>query len=172
MFDATLGMSLDATGWENIHMCGRLWGLTRGQVEDSLADIVEFTELGDYLSVPVRTYSTGMLLRLAFAIATVRSPEVLLIDEVIGVGDASFFGKAFTRLQGVIERSSILFVASHADAILRLLCTKAIWLQNGTLMAYGDINEVIPAYRGAQGTHDPQQPAADPALVPQEAAQL
>jgi ABC-2 type transport system ATP-binding protein/lipopolysaccharide transport system ATP-binding protein len=172
LFDATLGMSMDATGWENIRMCGRLWGLTRSQVEDSIADIVGFTELGEYLSVPVRTYSTGMMLRLAFAIATVRAPDVMLIDEVIGVGDARFFEKAFARLRGVVERSSILFVASHADEILRLLCNKAIWLQNGTLMAYGDINEVIAAYRGAQADDDPQKPAADSDVAAPAATQV
>jgi ABC-2 type transport system ATP-binding protein/lipopolysaccharide transport system ATP-binding protein len=165
LFDATLGMSMDATGWDNIRMCGRLWGLTRSQVEESIPDIVEFTELGDYLSVPVRTYSTGMMLRLAFAIATVRAPEVMLIDEVIGVGDLRFFTKAFERLRSVVERASILFVASHADDILRQLCNKAIWLQNGTLMAYGEINEVIAAYRGAAADHDPQKAAADPAIA-------
>jgi ABC-2 type transport system ATP-binding protein/lipopolysaccharide transport system ATP-binding protein len=158
-------MSMDATGWDNIRMCGRLWGLTRTQVEESIPDIVEFTELGDYLRVPVRTYSTGMMLRLAFAIATVRAPEVMLIDEVIGVGDLRFFTKAFERLRSVVERASILFVASHADDILRQLCNKAIWLQNGTLMAYGEINEVIAAYRGAAADHDPQKAAADPAIA-------
>jgi ABC-2 type transport system ATP-binding protein/lipopolysaccharide transport system ATP-binding protein len=157
LFDATLGMTMDATGWENIRMCGQLWGLTRSQIERSIADIVDFTELGDYLSVPVRTYSTGMMLRLAFAIATVRDPDVMLIDEIIAVGDGNFFEKALARLRGVAERSSILFVASHADNILRMLCNKGIWLQNGSLMAYGDINEVIAAYRGVQTNHDPQK---------------
>ena len=115
MFDATLGMSMDATGMENIRICGRLWGLTPEQVENSVTDIAEFTELGDYLSLPVRTYSTGMMLRLAFSIATAREPEILLLDEIIGVGDGAFFGKAFDRLKGVAQRSRILFVASHAE---------------------------------------------------------
>lgn len=75
LLDLTLGMNMDATGWDNIRMCGQLWGLSRREVEESIPDIVEFTELGDYLSVPVRTYSTGMVLRLAFAIATQRAPE-------------------------------------------------------------------------------------------------
>jgi ABC-2 type transport system ATP-binding protein len=171
MFDTMLGMSMDATGWENIRMCGRLWGLTRGQVEDSIPDIVDFTELGDYLSVPVRTYSNGMMLRLAFAIATLRAPDVMLIDEVIGVGDARFFDKAFARLRGVVERSSILFVASHADAILRQLCNKAIWLQNGALMAHGDIDGVIAAYRGATADHDPQKPVANSEIAAPAIAQ-
>lgn len=148
MFDATLGMALDATGWDNIRICGRLWGLSSKEIEESTPDIVEFTELGDYLSVPVRTYSTGMLLRLAFAIATLRTPDVMLIDEVIGVGDRGFFEKAFARMQGLVARSSILFVASHIDDVLRRLCNKAIWLQSGTLMAYGEVNDVLAAYRG------------------------
>lgn len=147
MFDATLGMSMDATGIENIWICGSIWGLTAAQIKSSLADISDFTELGDYLNVPVRTYSTGMMLRLAFAIATVRDPEILLIDEVIGVGDASFFQKAFDRLQGVVERSRILFVASHADDILRRICEKAIWLDHGKLIQYGNFEDVIAAYR-------------------------
>jgi ABC-2 type transport system ATP-binding protein/lipopolysaccharide transport system ATP-binding protein len=172
LFDAMLGMNMDSTGWDNIRMCGRLWGLTHAEIEDSIPDIVEFTELGDYLSVPVRTYSTGMMLRLAFAIATVRAPDVMLIDEVIGVGDVRFFEKAFTRLRGVVERSSILFVASHADDILRLLCNKAIWLQNGALMAYGEINEVIAAYRGAPASNDPAKPEAEPDPAARAAVQV
>ena len=147
MFDATLGMSMDATGMENIWLCGRIWGLSPTQIRNSLDDICDFTELGDYLNVPVRTYSTGMVLRLAFAIATVRDPEILLLDEVVGVGDASFFEKAFSRLQDVIHRSQILFLASHADAILRIICNKAIWLEYGNLVQYGEFEEVIAAYR-------------------------
>ena len=147
MFDATLGMSMDATGMENIWICGRLWGLSQTQIKDSLDDISEFTELGDYLNVPVRTYSTGMMLRLAFAIATVRDPEILLLDEVVGVGDSAFFEKAFRRLQGIIRRSQILFLASHIDDILRKVCNKAIWLDHGKLVQYGEFEKVIAAYR-------------------------
>ena len=147
MFDAMLGMSMDATGMENIWICGGLWGLSQTQIKDSLDDISEFTELGDYLNVPVRTYSTGMMLRLAFAIATVRDPEILLLDEVVGVGDSAFFEKAFRRLQGIIRRSQILFLASHIDDILRKVCNKAIWLDHGKLVQYGEFEKVIAAYR-------------------------
>jgi ABC-type polysaccharide/polyol phosphate transport system ATPase subunit len=147
MFDATLGMSMDATGIENIWICGRIWGLSPTQIKNSLNDINDFTELGDYLNIPVRTYSTGMMLRLAFAIATVRDPEILLLDEIVGVGDAAFFEKAFNRLQGIIRRSKILFLASHADDILRKICDKAIWLDHGHLVQYGEFEEVVAAYR-------------------------
>jgi len=147
MFDATLGMNMDATGIENIWLCGRIWGLTPSQIKESIPDIIEFTELGDYLNVPVRTYSTGMMLRLAFAIATVRDPEILLLDEIIGVGDASFFQKAFDRLRRMIHRSRILFLASHADDILRMVCDKAVWLDHGRLVQYGEFEDVIASYR-------------------------
>jgi ABC-2 type transport system ATP-binding protein len=145
LFDATLGMSMDATGLENIQIAGTIWGMTRAQIRNSVDDIAEFTELGDYLKVPVRTYSNGMLLRLAFAIATARDPEVLLIDEIIGVGDAVFFGKAFTRLQNLAKRSRILMIAGHQDDLLRLLCDKAIWLNRGSLVQYDDIQSVLAA---------------------------
>ena len=95
MFDATLGMSRDATGFENIQIAGTIWGMTRSQIKSSIEDIADFTELGNYLRLPVRTYSNGMMLRLAFAIATVRDPEILLIDEIIGVGDMDFLKKLF-----------------------------------------------------------------------------
>lgn len=145
MFDATLGMSMDATGLENIQIAGTIWGMTRAQINNSVDDIADFTELGDYLKVPVRTYSNGMMLRLAFAIATVRKPEILLIDEIIGVGDAKFFEKAFARLRGLVERSRILMVAAHHDDILRRLCDKAIWLSHGSMVEYGDIDSVLGA---------------------------
>jgi ABC-2 type transport system ATP-binding protein len=148
MFETTLGMNMDATGFENIQISGTIWGLSRAQIRNSIDDVVEFTELGDYLKLPIRTYSNGMLLRLAFAIATLRDPEILLIDEVIGVGDKGFFEKAFTRLLNLIERSRILILAAHQDDTLRRLCTKAAWLSHGNLMAYGNIETVLSAYRG------------------------
>jgi ABC-2 type transport system ATP-binding protein len=147
MFDTTLGINMDATGLENIQIAGTIWGMTRAQIKNSIDDIVDFTELGDYLRIPIRTYSTGMLLRLAFAIATVRDPEILLIDEVIGVGDSGFFKKAFARLLQLVERSRILMVASHQDDTLRHLCNKAAWLSHGNLMAFGEFENVISAYR-------------------------
>lgn len=146
MLDASLGMSTDATGLENIRICGMLWGLSAKEIDASMDDISAFTELGDYLKMPVRTYSTGMKLRLAFAIATVRNPGILLLDEVIGVGDANFYQKAFARLLGMVQKSRILCVASHSNAIIEKICNKAIWLHQGSLIAYGDVDEVLTAY--------------------------
>lgn len=158
MFDTTLGINMDATGLENIQIAGTIWGMTRAQIKNSIDDIVDFTELGDYLKIPIRTYSTGMLLRLAFAIATVRDPEILLIDEVIGVGDAGFFEKAFARLLQLVERSRILMVAAHNDDMLRRLCKKAVWLSHGSLVAYGEIESVLTA---RSNPNSPAQQAAN-----------
>jgi ABC-type polysaccharide/polyol phosphate transport system ATPase subunit len=146
MLNMTLGMSADATGFENIRICGALWGLTRKQIEASIDDIVDFTELGEYLNMPVRTYSAGMLLRLSFAIATLREPDILLIDEIIGVGDAGFLHKASARLARLVRQSRILFMASHVKSSIMQLCDKAIWLHNGSLVAYGPAEEVMARY--------------------------
>ena len=126
-------------------MAGRIRGMTRTEIKNSIDDIAEFTELGDFLKVPIRTYLNGMLLRLAFAIATARDPEILLIDEIIGVGDAGFFENALA--QNLADRARILIVAAHADHILRRLCTKALWLSHGSLVDYGAIEDILAAYR-------------------------
>ena len=121
--------------------------MTRAQIKNSIDDIVDFTKLGDHLKIPIRTCSTGMLFRLAFAIATVRDPEILLLDQVIGVGDAGFFQKAFARLLQLVDRSRILMVAAHQDDVLRRLCNRAVWLSHGSPVAYGEIESVLTARR-------------------------
>ena len=149
MFDISLGMSPDATGIENVRVCGALWGLSQSEIENGIEDIIEFTELGDYMKIPVRTYSAGMLLRLSFAIATLRQPEILLLDEVIGVGDSSFMSKAQARLQRIASQSQILVVSSHSDDIIRSLCTKVIWLDKGSVAAFGETEDVLRAYNAS-----------------------
>ncbi len=146
MLDNTLGMDADATGFENIRMCAMLRGMTARQVDESMDDIVAFTELGDYLKMPVRSYSSGMLLRLAFAVATVPHAEILLIDKSIGVGDEHFFQKAYTRLNALVSRSRILVVASHSQAMIRKLCNRALWLDGGTVVGDDTVDRILDAY--------------------------
>jgi ABC-2 type transport system ATP-binding protein len=150
LFDTSLGMSGDATGLESIRICGALWGLSRKEIEAILDDVVDFTELGDYLAMPIRTYSNGMRLRLAFAVATARKSDILLLDEVIGVGDASFHLKAYERLRGLVQRSRVLVLASHSAKILEEICNKAIWLHQGALIAYGPVEKVVAAYASGE----------------------
>jgi ABC-2 type transport system ATP-binding protein/lipopolysaccharide transport system ATP-binding protein len=164
MFDISLGMSPDATGFENVRTCGTLWGLSRREIDAGIDDIIEFTELGDYLSIPVRTYSAGMLLRLSFAIATLRRPEILLLDEIIGVGDTTFIAKAKARVERMISQSEVLVLSSHIEAIIRTFCNKVIWLDQGNVAGFGGVDEVMAAYHQANARLAGSQPAA-PARV-------
>lgn len=147
LFDASLGMDIEATGYENITLRGLLLGLDAQQIRDRTEEIAEFTELGEYLAMPARTYSSGMQLRLAFAISTCIDPEILLMDEWIGVGDARFLQKAEQRMNNVVDRSSIVVMASHAEDLVLRLCTKAVYLEGGHVRAFGPVDEVLTAYK-------------------------
>src|SRR6185295_13047158 len=118
---------------ENIYIRGALLGLSHKEIKIKLNDIAEFTELGDFLYMPIRTYSSGMLMRLAFAVATSIQPDILLMDEAIGVGDKNFIEKANARLQQLIEKTSILVLASHSDDIIRKFCNKILVLNSGKM---------------------------------------
>jgi ABC-2 type transport system ATP-binding protein len=146
LFDLQLGMDPDATGIENIWMRGKMLGLSTAQIKDALDDIADFTELGDYLYMPIRSYSSGMALRLAFAISTAIVPEILVLDEMIGAGDAAFLARANARLKTFLERAGILVIASHSIQILRQWCNKAMLLEQGKLVALGPLNHIVSMY--------------------------
>jgi homopolymeric O-antigen transport system ATP-binding protein len=146
LFDLRLGMDPDATGIENVWLRGKLLNLTTQQINGALEDIAEFTELGDYLLMPIRTYSHGMMLRLAFAISTAITPEILVLDEMIGAGDTQFFTRASLRLKDFIEHAGILVVASHSTSVLRQWCNLGMLLERGRLIAYGPLEEVMSRY--------------------------
>jgi ABC-2 type transport system ATP-binding protein len=148
LFDIQLGMDEDATGMENIWLRGRMLNLTAAEIAGSIEDVAEFTELGDYLYMPMRTYSTGMMVRLAFGISTAVQPEILVLDEMIGAGDDAFFQRAQARLKRFIAQSGILIVASHSMDMLRAWCTRGILLEHGDIVASGPIEEVIARYEG------------------------
>ncbi len=151
LFDLQLGMDMDATGIENIFMRGRLLGLSEQQIEAALDGIAEFTELGEFLEMPMRTYSTGMMVRLAFAISTAITPEILILDEMIGAGDAAFLAKAEARLNGFLAKAGIIVIASHGMSMLRQWCNKGMLLEHGRLIAYGPIDEVVARYEATRG---------------------
>jgi len=153
--DLTLGMDWEATGWENIIYRCVFLGLGFGAARELAPSIAEFTELGDYLDMPMRTYSQGMMLRLAFAVATAIHPDVLVMDEMIGAGDAQFADRAVARVNQLLDRSKILVMASHADSILRSYCTRALWLEHGRLRALGPIGEVLEMYAKSRATGPP-----------------
>ncbi|MCH8112844.1 MAG: ABC transporter ATP-binding protein [Proteobacteria bacterium] len=150
LFDISLGIDRESTGYENIMLRGLFLGLTPEEVRERTDEIAAFTELGDYLAMPVRTYSTGMMLRLAFAVCTCIEPEILLMDEWIGVGDAAFVEKAERRMEGFVDSAGILVIASHNSALLERTCTKGVLLDGGQVKACGPIAEVMREY--ARGT--------------------
>jgi ABC-type polysaccharide/polyol phosphate transport system ATPase subunit len=147
MFDVSLGIDPDLSGFDNIRTRGLLLGLSSGAIERQIPDIAEFTELGDYLDMPVRTYSSGMMLRLGFAVATCFEPEILLMDEWILAGDAHFMAKAEQRIQRFVARASVLVLSSHNLELCRRWCTKALWLEQGQIRALGPVDDVIGEYR-------------------------
>jgi ABC-type polysaccharide/polyol phosphate transport system ATPase subunit len=147
--DITLGMDLEATGWDNIVLRGVFMGLTFAQARALAPSIGEFSELGEYLDMPVRTYSAGMYTRLAFAITTSVQPEIIIMDEMIGAGDARFLDKATERLTALLGETRIVVLASHSDFIVTRFCNKALWLEKGEARAFGPVAEVLGMYRGA-----------------------
>jgi ABC-2 type transport system ATP-binding protein len=153
VFDLGVGMDPEISGYENIIIRGLFLGETRKTMQAKVDEIAEFTELGDYLSMPLRTYSTGMRVRLAMGVVTSIDPEILLLDEGIGSVDAEFLKKAQTRLQKLVERSGILVFASHSNEFLARLCKTAIWIDHGELRMMGGIEEVIRAYEGDEAAH-------------------
>jgi len=146
LFNIAEGMSPDETGIEMLRVRGTLLGLSGQEIDERIADIVEFCELGEYMDMPVRTYSTGMLMRLAFAMTTSVTSEILIMDEIIGTGDAAFMERAEARLKGFVERASIMLVATHSVAIARQWCNKAMLLEHGRLLDFGPVEEVLKTY--------------------------
>ncbi len=143
LFSTSPGLDLDDTGYENIVTCGLLLGMSRDEIEQKLPEIEAFSELSDYLALPARTYSTGMLVRLGFAIATAIDPEILLLDEELGAGDARFAEHAAKRVESLIERSSIVVLASQSVDLIRRICSRAILLDHGRVIADGPTEEVL-----------------------------
>lgn len=146
MFDIGIGIDPELNGYENIRLRGRLLQIPSNEIESRLTEIAEFTELGDYLEMPVRTYSSGMMMRLTFAVSTCVAPDILLMDEWVLAGDAHFITKARKRIDEFVDLSSILVLASHNFELLREWCTTAVWLNEGRVEVQGPVNSVIDAY--------------------------
>ena len=145
--DFMMGMDTEATGYENILLRSVFLGVSVKQAHANVADIEEFTGLGNFLKLPLRTYSTGMLVRLAFAISTAVTPEILIMDELIAAGDAAFFAKAEGRLNRLIGNTQIMVIASHSEDMIRRLCNKAALMDEGKLVKVGPVDDVLAAYR-------------------------
>jgi ABC-type polysaccharide/polyol phosphate transport system ATPase subunit len=158
LFELNLGFEMEASGRQNIVYRGYLQGETPRSIRAKMQEIADFSELGRFLDVPVRYYSAGMLVRLAFSIATAIEPEILLVDEVLSVGDLAFQEKAQQRMREMMSRAQLIVVVSHDLSSLANVCERAIWLDHGRVRQSGPTAEVINAY--TESVHQARPQAA------------
>lgn len=140
------GFDSELTGRENIYLSGSILGISRAEMNRRIPEIVEFSELGDFIDSPLRTYSTGMMIRLGFAIATACDPEILLLDEVLAVGDTNFQKKSLARINSFRENGATTLWVSHDLGRVRELCNRTLWLDRGKVAAFGETEEVVASY--------------------------
>lgn len=144
------GFHPEFTGRENIYFNGAILGYSKCQLESIESEVISFAELEDFIDMPVKYYSTGMYMRLAFSLATAMHPDILILDEIFSGGDASFMAKARSRMLGLIDRASIMIMVSHDHALVSSLCGRVIWLDQGKIIADGHPDEVIALYLSAK----------------------
>jgi len=149
LLDPNLGMNSDLTGRENIGLRGRYSGLPRTEIRALENDVEEFADLGEFLDLPVRFYSAGMVVRLGFGLATAIRPQVLLMDEWMLAGDAAFMQRAQERLVGVVQSADILVLSSHMPAMIATWCTRVMWMDQGRVRMEGTPDEVMAAYNAS-----------------------
>lgn len=150
LLDINLGVNPESSGRENIYTRGMLLGMSKKEINNTIDDIIDFTDLADFIDLPVRTYSSGMAVRLAFAISTAVKPDILLLDEVVGAGDANFMEKARKRILQLIESVGILVFSSHSEADCKSFCTKGAVMNAGEIVFLGDINDAYEYYNTYQ----------------------
>lgn len=146
LIDISLGINPEATGRENVFIRGQLLGLSKREIFERYDEIVDFAELGDFMEMPVRTFSSGMHLRLAFAVSTIVRPEILLMDEWLSVGDEGFRHKAEDRLRALVKETKILVIASHSRELVESVSNRVIWLEHGQIVMDGSTSEIVPLY--------------------------
>jgi ABC-type polysaccharide/polyol phosphate transport system ATPase subunit len=154
------GFSRDLSGRDNIQLCGAFLGMPRKVMTEKIDQIIEFSELGDFIDEPVRHYSSGMRVRLGFSVAAALDPEILLLDEVLAVGDRSFRAKSQRRLQEMMAQSRLIVIVSHSTGFLRDICTHCLWLDRGRVVEFGEAAPVLNAYEqstGGVGEPDPSK---------------
>lgn len=149
LYSLGLGIQPEATGYKNILISGLMAGFRREEVLEKLPEIIDFCELGEYLDMPVRTYSNGMAMRLKFACATAFNADILLMDEWLGAGDPQFQDKAQKRLRKLVDEAGIMILASHNHSVIQQSCNKAAWLDRGQLRAFGAVEDVLDFYKTA-----------------------
>ncbi len=149
LFGTNIGINEEMTGRENLFLGSLIFSKSYRATKESMDRLSSFSELGSYLDLPTRTYSEGMKVRLGFSVATNITPDILLIDEIFGAGDKDFAEKSSRHIQGLIKSSNTLFLASHSDNLIRQFCNKAIWLNKGQIVEFGEVEKVLQAYNAS-----------------------
>jgi lipopolysaccharide transport system ATP-binding protein len=158
LFELATGFEMEASGYRNIKLRSLMLGLSPKEADAKTAEIAAFSGLGEHLKRPLKYYSSGMFLRLAFSISTAISPEILLLDEVVAAGDAGFIEKANLRMREMVDQVNILVFVSHSMAQIKAFCNRCIWMAGGRIIFQGDVDQVIFAYENAMRI-DPGNPA-------------
>lgn len=146
MFELSTGFEMELSGWDNIYIRGLMLGETPSGIKSKMNEIAEFSELGDFLNMPVKYYSSGMFVRLAFSVSTAIEPDILLLDEVVGAGDASFISKANNRIKSMMNTAKIMILVTHNMSDAVNMSNRCIWLEKGKIMMDGDPNIVTKKY--------------------------
>ncbi len=149
MLELGSGFDYDLTGRENVFLNGAILGYSESFLKEKYDEIVAFSELGEFIDIPVRNYSSGMVMRLAFSIASMVSPDILIVDEILAVGDAAFQEKSYARMTDLMSQGTTVLLVSHNLEQIRNLCDRVIWLDHGKIVAVGDTQEICDRYRNA-----------------------
>lgn len=147
MLELGSGFDYDLSGRENVFLNGAILGYSKAFLESKFDEILEFSELGEFIDVPIRNYSSGMLMRLAFSIATVVQPEVLIVDEILAVGDENFQAKSKARMLELMSGGTTVLFVSHTLAQIREMCNRVVWIENGEVKMFGPAEAVCDAYQ-------------------------
>ena len=151
MLELGAGFDLELTGRENIFLNGAILGYTEEYLRSKYEEIVDFAEIREFIDMPIRNYSSGMMARLAFSIASVVQPEILIVDEILSVGDAAFQEKSLSRMKELMSGGATVLFVSHSLDKIEEMCDRVIWLEKGNVIKIGETSEVCEAYRKAQG---------------------
>ena len=146
MFELATGFEMEQSGWNNIYLRGLMLGQKPDEIKKKMREIADFSELGSFLNMPVKYYSSGMFVRLAFSISTAIEPDILLLDEIIAAGDAAFLDKANRRLKDMVHIAKIMVLVTHSMQSAVDMCNRCIWMERGRVIKFGDPQEVVDAY--------------------------
>ena len=146
MFELSTGFEMESSGWDNIYLRGLMLGETPSSIKEKMKEIAEFSELGEFLDMPVKYYSSGMFVRLAFSVSTAIKPDILLLDEIVAAGDASFLKKAEKRMNEMIDVAKIMVLVTHSMKTAKDLTNRCLWFEKGKIVMDGKPKEVIKEY--------------------------